>query len=303
MTADGSHDRARRFVHVSGQALAFTEMGEGSDVVLIHGTLTCLEDMAVALGPHLSRAHRVLAFDRPGHAGSTRPPGDGSLRTQADLLVQAFAELGLRRPILVGHSAGGSLALTIAIHHPDAIGGVVALAPLVFFEPRAELFLFGPRGVPVFGPLAAKSWLRPTDALTLPLLWNAIFLPQAMPKSFAATMPFARLASSDEMIATGEDALALAVDLPANSVRYARCTVPVRILAGGADVVVSNRRQGARLPSLMPDCTYEEISGIGHMIHRFAPERVLELVGRLASVAPGGRGTHRQSGRPAAVTA
>ncbi len=294
MMSDESRAHPRRFVQVSGQTLAFTEMGEGSDVVLLHGTLTCLEDMAVGLGPDLSGAHRVLSFDRPGHARSTRPPGDGSLRTQADLLVEAFAELGLRRPIPVGHSAGGSLALTIAIHHPDAIGGVVALAPLVFFEPRAELFLFGPRGVPVFGPLAAKSWLRPTDALTLPLLWNAIFLPQAMPKPFATAMPFARLASSDEMIATGEDALALAVDLPANAVRYAGCTVSIRILAGSADIVVSNRRQGARLPSLMPDCTYEEISGIGHMIHHFAPERVRELVERLGRGTPGERGADRQ---------
>jgi pimeloyl-ACP methyl ester carboxylesterase len=273
----------RAILEIGHHRLAYAETGTGADAVLLHGTLTSLDDMRVALAGALAEQHHVVAFDRPGHGGSTRPPGDGSLMTQARLVVEGIQRLELKNPILVGHSAGGALALTIALHVPGVVSGVVALAPLAIFEPRLEIFVFGPRGIPGAGPLVAATGARPSDAVLLPLLWNAIFMPQRMPAAFADAFPFAKFATVGEMVSTGEDALALAVDLPRNALSYAGCRVPVRILGGTGDIVVNNRVQGAMLPLIMPDCTFEHVHGTGHMLHHFVPDRVVRLVRELAT--------------------
>jgi pimeloyl-ACP methyl ester carboxylesterase len=273
----------RAVLEIGRHQLAYSQLGKGADVVLLHGTLTSLDDMMIALAGPLAAQHHVVAFDRPGHGGSTRPPGDGSLMTQARLVAEGIQRLELKNPILVGHSAGGALALTVALNFPEVVSGVVALAPLVFFEPRLEIFVFGPRGIPGAGPLVAATGARPSDAVLLPLLWNTMFMPQRMPAAFADAFPFAEFATVGEMVSTGEDALALAIDLPRNALSYAGCRVPVRILGGTGDVVVNNRMQGAMLSLFMPDCTFEHVEGLGHMLHHFMPDRVVQLVRELAT--------------------
>lgn len=245
--------------------------------------------MILALGEPLLRRYRVTAIDRPGHLDSTRPSGDGSLATQARLVAGTIQTLGMSRPVLVGHSAGGALGLTMAVRHPETVAGVVAVGPLVFSEPRLELALFGPRGVPFGGHFAARTVLRPLDAVAIPLLWHAIFAPQTMPRAFVEAVPLTRLASAEELIATGEDALAYPRDLMENAALYPTCAVPVRILGGTADLIVNNRTQGFVLSRIMPDCTFESLPGIGHMLHHVHPERVVALVDELTAGSASGQ--------------
>ncbi|HEX2017447.1 MAG TPA: alpha/beta hydrolase [Aurantimonas sp.] len=278
---------ARSYVAVGDQRLAYAATGTGPDVVLLHGTLTSLDDMMLGLGPSLARGHHVVAFDRPGHGGSTRIAHDGSLLTQASLVVEGMRALGLRKPIVVGHSNGGALALTLATHYPDEIGGVVALAPLAFAEPRLELMLFGPRGVPGLGQVAARTGGRLSDGMLLPILWNAMFFPQKMPPAFADAVPFAALNEPEEMIATGEDSLAMAASLLSNAFFYPTCRVPVRVFGGSADIVVNHAMQGRLLARIMPDCRFELVNGIGHMLHHFVPDRVAGAVETLTAGSAG----------------
>jgi pimeloyl-ACP methyl ester carboxylesterase len=98
-----------------GQQVRFLQCGLGPDVVLIHGTLVTLEDPVIALMDELSADHRVTAVDRPGHGLSTRPRYHGTLAHQISFLRQTFNSLRLQRPILVGHSAGATVAAAYAL--------------------------------------------------------------------------------------------------------------------------------------------------------------------------------------------
>jgi pimeloyl-ACP methyl ester carboxylesterase len=283
MTANSNAQAAnglprRSYVQVGNERLAFTDVGSGGYVVLLHGMLTSLDDMMLGLGGVLAADHHVVAFDRPGHGGSTRPANDGSLLTQASLIVAGMKELGLRKPLLVAHSSGGALALTIATRFSDAISGVVALAPLAFAESRLELILFGPRGVPGTGHALARTSARLSDAVLLPILWNAMFFPQKMPAAFADTLPFAALSTADEMIRTGEETLAMLPDLLGNALFYPTCRVPIRVLGGSADIVVNHAMQGRLLSRIMPDCTFELVHGVGHMLQHAVPARIAATV-------------------------
>ncbi|ARP90127.1 alpha/beta hydrolase [Bordetella genomosp. 9] len=87
---------------------------------------------------------RGLLYSRPGYGRSTpRPAGEkwpvGFMHTQAHAVLPAlFQALHLDarrdRPILFGHSDGGSIALLYAARYPDAVAGVIAAAPHVFVE-------------------------------------------------------------------------------------------------------------------------------------------------------------------------
>ena len=67
----------------------------------------------------LARRHRVLRFDLPGHGGSSKQVGSGSLREFAEILEGFLDAIGQSRVHLVGHSMGGAVAMEFALAHPE----------------------------------------------------------------------------------------------------------------------------------------------------------------------------------------
>ena len=264
----------RRIVRASGgRGIAYVEAGSGPDLVLIHGALMTLEDMWLGPMTALSRHFRVIAVDRPGHGASDRIRFlDGSPWAQAAIIRDAVRALDLHRPVIVGHSFGGAVALSYAMSFPDEIAGVVALAPICFPELRLEQMLFGPRAVPMLGDALAFTGGAAVDTALLPLLWRTMFLPQAMPARFAAEFPFAWARRPAPMIANGEDAAALWPAMARSAMGYAGCRVPVHILGGDADIVVGNLFHGWNAARLIPDAKFDLIGGAGHMLHHFHVE-------------------------------
>ena len=271
---------ARKIADLAGdRSIAYAQKGSGRDCLLIHGTLMTLEEPWLALGPALADHFKVTMVDRPGHGFSKRRRlVDASPWQQAELLHEFAADTGLRRPMLVGHSFGGTVALAYAMLYPEDVAGVVALAPMCLPEMRMEAVLFGPRGVPTLGDGLARMLGVTADPLLLPTLWRAMFLPQVMPDRFAADFPFALAARTTQMIAEGEDALALTPALMNMATRYVGCRVPTRILGGTADIVVNNATQGNIAAALMPEATFTWLGSMGHMLHHFAQDAIIEAV-------------------------
>ena len=260
-----------------GRSIAYAETGAGPDLVAIHGTLMTLEDMWLGPVPALAEHFRVVAVDRPGHGDSARLRGtDASPWRQAELIHEAVCSTGLRRPVILGHSYGGAVALAYGMLHPEAVSGVVALAPVCFPELRLEQILFGPRAAPLAGPLLSDAFGASTDPALLPLLWNAMFLPQTMPRAFAEAFPFGFAGRPGQIVAEAEDALSLWAALSRSAAAYATCRVPVRILAGVADIVVNPMLHGALAASLIPGARFTPLPGVGHMLHHVRGDAVVE---------------------------
>lgn len=267
-----------------GERLACFEAGSGPDVLLIHGATLTSHDMRASLLEPLAARFHTVAIDRPGHGRSTRPRLGGSLRRMAGVVAEGIVELGLSRPILVGHSIGGALAMEIALDHPELVSGVVAISPIVLPEPRLEQAIFGPRALLRLAGLTSQMPFG-LDAAVLPLLWRSIFLPQRPTVRFEAGMAFDEVRTDEGMAAVGEDALALGFDLARNAARYWTCRTPVEVLVGEADVVVNPRLHGETLAALLPDARLTRAPGLGHMLHHFAPNAVVDRVERLAAAA------------------
>ena len=120
------HLYAGPYIRVDGTKLAYRRYGtRGTPIVLLGGFI---EPSWVwhRVAPLLARGHRVFALDLPPFGYSQRR-GPYTLARWA-VLVQGFTRrLGLERPVLVGHSLGAAVAVSIAADHPRATSGIVLL--------------------------------------------------------------------------------------------------------------------------------------------------------------------------------
>ena len=275
----------RRIVELTDdRTIAYAETGSGPDLVAIHGTLMCLEDLWLGPVPALAEHFRVVAVDRPGHGFSVRPRGSAAdLWDQAARIREAVRRLGLHKPVILGHSFGGAVALAYGMLHPDEIAGIVAVAPICFPEPRLEQVLFGPRALPFGGDQLSHLLGATTDKALLPLLWNAMFFPRTMPETIARRFPFDLAARPAQITAEGEDAGWLWAGLTRSMLAYPNLQVPVRLVAGSADLVVNTAVHAQQAAREIPDAQLEILSGAGHMLHHSHPDAVVRAALSLRS--------------------
>ncbi|MEP6648518.1 MAG: alpha/beta hydrolase [Lapillicoccus sp.] len=110
-----------------GVGLDYEERGSGDPpILLVHGILCDRRYMAPQL-EYFSRAHRTVAVDLRGHGRSDVPRQGYTIDGLAEDLAWMCVQLDLERPVVVGHSLGGIVALALAAPHPDLVQGVVAL--------------------------------------------------------------------------------------------------------------------------------------------------------------------------------
>jgi len=112
-------------------SLFYEEAGQGEPpLVLIH----CWggdHRLMARQHEHFQRHHRVVSLDLRGHGESDKPHADYTIGAFADDVCFAIRELRLSKPVLVGHSMGGTIALETAVRCPDLVSGVVILEALV----------------------------------------------------------------------------------------------------------------------------------------------------------------------------
>lgn len=119
-TATGSPDGPRSFDSGHGR-LAYLDAGTGEPLVLLHGGLLDHRSWADQL-PALLPEFRVIAPDARGHGGSanaSRP------FRPADDLADLLRHLGLGPVVVVGLSMGGTIALDLALEHPELVRALV----------------------------------------------------------------------------------------------------------------------------------------------------------------------------------
>ncbi|PNR00607.1 hypothetical protein C1S70_00355 [Azospirillum argentinense] len=177
--AEQEHPPTGHFMSVGGTRLHYLDHGpkRGSKdgtappVVFLHGNGTTAGDWALSLLDEAARHRRCICFDRPGHGYSEATPRrDAGPAAQAALLRAATRKLGLERPIVVGHSLAGAVALAWALDFPEEIGGLVILSAFTHPTPRPDFLPFMVPAIPAAGPLLSHTVLPPLDRLILPPL-------------------------------------------------------------------------------------------------------------------------------------
>ena len=124
-------------VKLPGRRVSTLTMGEGPDVMLLHGlggTKSSFFDTAAALSRDGFRVH---AIDFPGFGGSSKPAtAPYTARWFAETVVGVMDALDIDRAHMVGNSMGGRVALEVGMRFPDRVHGLALLCPAVAFIKR-----------------------------------------------------------------------------------------------------------------------------------------------------------------------
>jgi magnesium chelatase accessory protein len=249
-------------------------MGEGPLTLLLHGAGGATHSFR-GLAPLLARDGRVAAVDLPGQ-GFTQP---GTLvRCGLDAMAEDLAALcasqGWRPETIVGHSAGGALALRLAELLPDPMPRVVGInAALGPFE-------------------GVAGWL-------FPLLAKALALNPFAPSIFARLAggePGVRRLLASTGSAVDDEGARLYARLIADR-RHVGGTLmmmaqwrldellerlpfihaPTLLITGDGDRAVPPA-VSARAAERLPNARLIGLPGLGHLAHEEAPERVAALI-------------------------
>lgn len=117
---------------VNGQTIFAKEAGNPKRplALLIHGWSSSWYAMSPLFSP-LERKYRILAVDLPGYGRSPRLPQHTTIAAYADLLADLIRSQTEQPAVLIGHSMGGMISLTIALRHPDVVERLVLLCPTI----------------------------------------------------------------------------------------------------------------------------------------------------------------------------
>jgi pimeloyl-ACP methyl ester carboxylesterase len=111
----------------SGIKLHYQRVGQGPDVVMIHGLTGNLAVWHLKIIPMLMDRFRILTYDLRGHGYSEMPLSGYSATDMAGDLEDLLDALEVEKVDLVGHSYGADIALYFALLHPGRVRKVVAI--------------------------------------------------------------------------------------------------------------------------------------------------------------------------------
>ncbi len=110
------------FIGVNGIDIRYVEKGEGRPVLLVHGntgSARWYEQVMDLPGLH------AVALDMPNFGRSGPLPGEISIERYADEVLAFSRAIGIERPIIIGHSLGGAVAMAMAAKDGAALSGLV----------------------------------------------------------------------------------------------------------------------------------------------------------------------------------
>ena len=248
-----------------GVSLFYEEAGSGRPpIVLVHGWC-CDHTFMAPQFAHFRNAHHILAVDLRGHGQSDRPHQAYTIPAFADDLAWICKELTVERPVVVGHSMGGAIALELAAQMPDLPSAVVLLDSAVL--PAHDAWA----GVqPVIARLRTPGY---QDAMRQ-FIGDVFFLPTDDQQRKAQII--------DAMLATPQHVLAPAFEgifVWDSAAAVGKCRVPTLYIA-------STRPRGdvAQFRELCPQLVHGQVVSSGHFVQLEVPNQVNAMIERFLAV-------------------
>ena len=254
-----------------GVRLNYVESGSGEPaVVLLHG-MACVHEHMLPVMRHLSARHRCVAFDLRGHGASDAPHDAYAMDDFLADLDAVIDQLGLGRPILIGHSFGGSISLAYVDRDPSPVQALVLLDSGM----RANAVVTADLG-PFYADLRsgdADRYSATLDGFVRARLVDPVD-GEAFASEVAATMSavpshvFLSMADTVQQLTSADMA--------------ARCRLPALLVLSRQDFA-----EPAAVAALGPNWHVGRVVGAGHFVQVVVPEQVNPMIDRFLTLTFG----------------
>ena len=276
-----------QFIPVEGRRIHANVSGrsDAPAVVLIYGANGNLTDFTFDLADRLAGRFRVIAVDRPGMGWSDGwGEADSDPMVQARVLRQAVAALGVTRPVVLGHSYGGSVAMGWALQDPQTAGLVLLAGATHPWQGYGLGAWYAVNATPLGRPARVlAAGLAPRRMIDASLA--AVFAPAPVPIGYAAHFGPGLALRRQTQAANTRQVNALLAHVTRMQPRYAALCLPIEVLHGDADTVVGIDIHARKLAAEVPSARLTVLAGAGHMPHHSHPDAVLDAVNRVAARA------------------
>ena len=271
--ADWNLDRSFDF---RGEAVRYRVVGNGPNLLLVHGTPFSSYVWHRIL-PEISRRWRVHLFDLLGYGQSAMREGqDVSLGIQNKVLAAFLAHLGLERPVVVAHDFGGATGLRAHLFDGCEFARMLLIDP-VAIRPWGSPFVKHVRrheaafqGIPgyIHEAMVAR-YLRGATVRGMP---DAELAPYVAPWLGPVGQPafYRQIAQMDERYTDEIES------------RLNRMRCPVTILWGEEDGWIPVG-QGPKLQAMIPGSQLRLVANAGHLVQEDAPEAIVAAIYELGT--------------------
>jgi pimeloyl-ACP methyl ester carboxylesterase len=256
------------------------EAGAGPPVVLIPGLAGNLRYWLDTV-ERLAGGYRAIAVDVPGFGGSDRASRPFDLLAAGGRVLAAVESIGADRPVLVGHSLGGSIAVRVGLEHPERVAGVVLVGSAGISRQRAwrRHVVVPPMRLALRHPGTWEQLLTRSARLRRIVFGELFADPAAVPPD--VTRMLVGGASQARQIRDSLEAT-LAFDL-----RRALPALPLPLGLVWGELDETSPLEDAELAlRLRPDARLRVLPGVGHMPMLEQPAAFAEA---LAAVIPASR--------------
>jgi len=277
------------FVTCDGVRLHYVERGDAARpcVVLFHGNGSMIQDLILSgLVDRLAGRYRVISFDRPGFGYSDRPRTRlWTAKTQAALFAKALDQLGVRNPVVLGHSWGTLVAVALALQSDHPVGGLVLVSGYYFPTPRMDFWLMSGPALPVLGDLLRYTVSPIIGWVIVPKVVRTLFAPRPVSPEFKNEFPISLSLRPKQLRAAAEESAFLIPVAGQLQLQYQDIRCRVRIVHGRDDRLIEPE-QSRRLHQALPRSTLDLVEDAGHMVTYADVQGIADAVTALVSLAP-----------------
>ncbi|MBR0916068.1 alpha/beta fold hydrolase [Bradyrhizobium japonicum] len=274
-----------RFLEVDGVRIHYVERGVGRPLVLFHGNGSMIQDFdSSGLIELAAENYRVIVFDRPGYGHSGRPRNVvWTPAAQAELFFEALQQLGVHSALVFGHSWGASVAVSLALKHPQFVEALILASGYYFPTPRVDFLAMSAPAIPGFGDVVSYTVSPIVSRMVWPLLLKVIFGPRSVPTKFDGFPKEMAVRPSQIHASAAESAMMIPNALAASG-EYGNLKMPVIIIAGVDDRLIDTDQQSGRLHEEVRHSKMHRVPGTGHMVHQSATSSVMSAINEAAAV-------------------
>jgi pimeloyl-ACP methyl ester carboxylesterase len=252
-------------LHRGEVKLVYYEAGNGDPpLVLLHGWGANRSYLAPQF-QYFQTAHRVLSMDLRGHGESDKPDQAYTIEKLADDAAWLCRQLDVTRPVLVGHSMGGSIALELAANHAGLYPSAVVILEALVVAPPALIDQFRPVLDGVRSPAYAEVMRQFMDQLFGPHYDRS-----------DKERRLNQLSDNPQNVMVSALESVLAYDSTAS---VAACRLPILYVSSGPWYTDVNR-----FKQLCPHLVTAQTVGAGHNFPLEIPEQLNPMIARFLEI-------------------